>query len=101
MIEEPENSTTRLTSGHILVLRLEWHNSIFTEPICKAKNPIQLGEWCTIKIERDRQNATMTINKSTKSQIIHGRIEGKLQGLDLTTPLYLGTVTQFAAFCGL
>ena len=42
----------------------------------------------------------MTINKSTKSQIIHGRIEGKLQGLDLTTPLYLGTVTQFVAFCG-
>ena len=61
----------------------------------RAKNPIPLGQWCTIKIERDRRNATMTINKS---QIIHGRIEGKLQGLDLTTPLFLGTVTNFCLY---
>ena len=53
----------------------------------KGKKPLEIQKWHTIKIVRDRRNATMTINGK---ETINGRINGKFQGLDLTSPLYLG-----------
>lgn len=60
--------------------------------ILKAKKPIKMNEWITIKMERNRRNATMTIGKN---QIVYGRIGGKFQGLDLNSHLYLGGHPKF------
>jgi hypothetical protein len=55
--------------------------------ILTGSKPLDLDKWHTIKIERNRRNGTMIINRN---QVIHGMIGGKFQGLDLLTPLYIG-----------
>ena len=55
--------------------------------LIRGPKPLELNVWHTIKIERNRRNATMTINGIQK---VHGMISGRFQGLDLIDPFYLG-----------
>lgn len=54
--------------------------------LIQGYKPLELGQWHTIQIERNRRNGTMTINNIE----VHGMIDGKFMGLDLATPLYIG-----------
>lgn len=52
-----------------------------------AGKPVILNEWNVIKIERDRRNATLTLNRNLS---IYGTIGGRFQGLDLDSPFFIG-----------
>ena len=47
-----------------------------------------------IKIQRSRKDGTMIVNDGTP---IVGSVSGRFQGLDLLTPLYLGSVPNMTA----
>ena len=60
-----------------------------------SPKPVTLGEWHTIRIMRDRKNGTLTIldHKGINESVVRGSVpDGRLQGLDLRGPLYLGSV---------
>ena len=74
----------------------EFRYNVGTGPaILISPKPVRLGEWHTIRIVRDRKNGTLTIldNKGSNESVVRGSVpEGRLQGLDLRGPLYLGSV---------
>jgi len=66
-----------------------------------SPKPVTLGEWHTVRISREKRNGTLTIlnNKGNNESIVRGSVpDGRLLGLDLRGPLYLGSVpTERAA----
>ncbi|CAL7942482.1 unnamed protein product [Xylocopa violacea] len=54
-----------------------------------AKKHVTLGEWHTIKLQRNRQEATMLVDGE---RFYKGIATGKRQGLDLKSPLFVGGV---------
>ena len=74
----------------------EFRYNVGTGPaILISPKPVRLGEWHTIRIVRDRKNGTLTIldNKGSNESVVRGSVpDGRLQGLDLRGPLYLGSV---------
>ena len=55
--------------------------------LLRGPKPLEMNVWHKLKIERNRRNATMTINGIQK---VHGMIAGRFQGLDLVDPFFLG-----------
>ncbi|KAK8750302.1 hypothetical protein OTU49_014768 [Cherax quadricarinatus] len=60
--------------------------------IIRSRQPLQINQWHTVKLSRDRKEGTMTVDDDAP---ITGRSEGRFLGLDLLEPLYLGGVPDF------
>ena len=60
--------------------------------VIKAEKPIQVGEWHTGHIWRDRKNGSLA---SDGQKPVLGFAEGIFQGLDLLEPFYLGGLPDF------
>ena len=65
--------------------------------LLRGPKPLEMNVWHTLKIERNRRNATMTINGIQK---VHGMIAGRFQGLDLIDPFFLGGHPEIQQFAG-
>ncbi|XP_050453317.1 basement membrane-specific heparan sulfate proteoglycan core protein isoform X8 [Cataglyphis hispanica] len=57
--------------------------------VVRADKPITLSDWHTIKIQRNRKEATMLVDGESSYKVI---AIGRRQGLDLKEPLYIGGV---------
>ena len=60
-----------------------------------SPKPVTLGEWHTVRIDRDKKNGTLTLldHNGNNESVVRGSVpDGRLQGLDLRGPLYLGSV---------
>ncbi|KAK9500538.1 hypothetical protein O3M35_001785 [Rhynocoris fuscipes] len=57
-----------------------------------ADNPVILGEWVRVRLEKDRKLGSLQVNDGPKKT---GTSPGRYQGLDLEQPLYLGSVPDF------
>ncbi|XP_031342212.1 basement membrane-specific heparan sulfate proteoglycan core protein isoform X8 [Photinus pyralis] len=58
----------------------------------RANSPIQLGQWHSIKVSRNRKRGTMYVDGKGP---FTGVTDGKFVGLDLNEPLYIGGVPNF------
>nr|CAD7392246.1 unnamed protein product [Timema cristinae] len=63
-----------------------------TPAMIRSARPIRIGEWHTVKIERNRKNGKMTVDNDGP---FVGEAVGAFQGLDLVQPLYVGAVPNF------
>ena len=74
----------------------EFRYDVGTGPaILISPKPVTLGEWHTVRIDRDRKNGTLTLldHNGNNESVVRGSVpDGRLQGLDLRGPLYLGSV---------
>ena len=79
----------------------EFRYDVGTGPaILLSTKPVALGQWHTVKIARDRKNGTLTLlnHEGHNESIVRGSVpDGRLQGLDLRGPLYLGSVPSAIA----
>ncbi|XP_020284881.1 basement membrane-specific heparan sulfate proteoglycan core protein isoform X6 [Pseudomyrmex gracilis] len=57
-----------------------------------ADKPVTLSEWHTIKIQRNRKEATMLVDGEGPYKVV---AVGRRQGLDLKEPLYIGGVPNY------
>ncbi|XP_046613235.1 basement membrane-specific heparan sulfate proteoglycan core protein isoform X7 [Neodiprion virginianus] len=62
--------------------------------VIRARNPVTLGKWHTIKLYRSRKEGRMTIVGDPQSPY-SGTAPGRLQTLDLMEPLYVGGVPDY------
>lgn len=58
----------------------------------RADKPVALGEWHTIKLQRNRKEGTMLVDGEGPYKAVN---PGRKQGLDLREPLYIGGVSDF------
>ena len=74
----------------------EFRYDVGTGPaILISPKPVTLGKWHTVRIDRDRKNGTLTLldHNGNNESVVRGSVpDGRLQGLDLRGPLYLGSV---------
>nr|CAD7571475.1 unnamed protein product [Timema californicum] len=63
-----------------------------TPAMIRSARPIRIGEWHTVKIERNRRDGKMTVDNDGP---FVGEAVGAFQGLDLVQPLYVGGVPNF------
>ena len=79
----------------------EFRFDVGTGPaILLSTKPITLGQWHTVRITRDRKNGTLTLLNAEghNESVVRGTVpDGRLQGLDLRGPLYLGSVPSVPA----
>ena len=79
----------------------EFRYDVGTGPaILLSRKPITLGQWHTVRITRDRKNGTLTLlnHEGHNESVVRGTVpDGRLQGLDLRGPLYLGSVPSISA----
>lgn len=57
--------------------------------VVRADKPVTLSDWHTIKVQRNRKEATMLVDGESSYKVI---AIGRRQGLDLKEPLYIGGV---------
>ncbi|XP_054273123.1 basement membrane-specific heparan sulfate proteoglycan core protein-like isoform X4 [Macrosteles quadrilineatus] len=60
--------------------------------IIQGSQKLSLGEWHTVQLSRFKKDGTMYVDEN---QYYTGKSVGRMQGLDLTQPLYLGGVPDF------
>uniref|UniRef100_A0ABL0EJV2 Basement membrane-specific heparan sulfate proteoglycan core protein n=1 Tax=Rhodnius prolixus TaxID=13249 RepID=A0ABL0EJV2_RHOPR len=60
--------------------------------VITADNPVTLGEWVRVRLEKDLKVGSLQVNDGRKKS---GTSPGRYQGLDLEQPLYLGSVPDF------
>lgn len=60
--------------------------------VIKSEDPIEMGQWTTVKLNRDRRGGSMMVNDKGP---FHGIIRGRFEGLDLIEPLYIGGLPNF------
>ncbi|XP_019884797.1 basement membrane-specific heparan sulfate proteoglycan core protein isoform X13 [Camponotus floridanus] len=60
--------------------------------VVRADKPITLSEWHTIKIQRNRKEATMLVDGESSYKVV---AVGRRQGLDLKEPLYIGGLPSY------
>ena len=74
----------------------EFRFDVGSDPaILVSPKSVTMGQWHTVRIVRDRKNGKLIIldNKGSNETVIRGSVpDGRLQGLDLRGPLYLGSV---------
>ena len=79
----------------------EFRYDVGTGPaVLLSRKPITLGQWHTVRITRDRKNGTLTLlnHEGHNESVVRGTVpDGRLQGLDLRGPLYLGSVPSISA----
>ncbi|XP_070153239.1 basement membrane-specific heparan sulfate proteoglycan core protein isoform X5 [Polyergus mexicanus] len=61
--------------------------------VVRADKPVTLSDWHTIKIQRNRKEATMLVDGESSYKVI---AVGRRQGLDLKEPLYIGGVPSYS-----
>ncbi|XP_041377591.1 basement membrane-specific heparan sulfate proteoglycan core protein-like isoform X3 [Gigantopelta aegis] len=62
--------------------------------IIRGQRPLQLGQWHTVSLKRDRKNGTLIVNDEPAYS---GIAPGKFVGLDLVENMYLGGVPNYQA----
>ncbi|XP_072758583.1 basement membrane-specific heparan sulfate proteoglycan core protein isoform X12 [Anoplolepis gracilipes] len=60
--------------------------------VVRADKPITLSKWHTIKIQRNRKEATMLVDGENSYKVV---AVGRRQGLDLKEPLYIGGLPNY------
>ena len=79
----------------------EFRYDVGTGPaVLLSTKPITLGQWHTVRITRDRKNGTLTLlnHEGHNESVVRGSVpDGRLQGLDLRGPLFLGSVPSAIA----
>lgn len=63
--------------------------------IVHADKPLTLSDWHTIKIQRNRKEATMVVDGESTYKVV---AEGRRQGLDLKDPLYIGGLANTLSY---
>ncbi|CAL1682411.1 unnamed protein product [Lasius platythorax] len=63
--------------------------------VVRADKPLTLSEWHTIKIQRNRKEATMLVDGDSPYKVV---AVGRRQGLDLKEPLYIGGLPNTANY---
>lgn len=61
--------------------------------VLKSSVPIQLGNWTTIRIRRDRNHGHLSVSGQND---INATSAGQFVGLDLAEPLFIGSVPDFS-----
>nr|XP_045613717.1 basement membrane-specific heparan sulfate proteoglycan core protein-like isoform X12 [Procambarus clarkii] len=61
--------------------------------VIRSRQPLELDQWHTVKLSRDRKEGTMVVNDEAP---VIGRSVGRFLGLDLIEPMYLGGVPDFS-----
>ncbi|XP_046742518.1 basement membrane-specific heparan sulfate proteoglycan core protein [Diprion similis] len=68
----------------------------FRQAVIRARTPVTLGKWHTIKLHRNRKEGRMTVVGDPQSPY-SGTAPGRLQTLDLKEPLYVGGVPDYSS----
>ncbi|KAK3867232.1 hypothetical protein Pcinc_027289 [Petrolisthes cinctipes] len=93
------SQTSAPTRGDYVALGLkdgyaEFRFNVGSGPaVLRSRAPLNLGEWHTIKVSRNRKDGTMVVNGG---EAVVGSSPGRRVGLDLVQHLYLGGVPDFA-----
>ncbi|XP_076086554.1 basement membrane-specific heparan sulfate proteoglycan core protein-like isoform X4 [Mytilus galloprovincialis] len=61
--------------------------------IIQGNETLDLNQWHTVRLERNRKAGTLTVNEKQK---YIGETPGRFQGLDLTQDMYLGGVPDYS-----
>ncbi|CAN7986822.1 unnamed protein product [Ixodes hexagonus] len=77
-----------LTNGY-LEFRFELGSGI---GLLRSQRPVQMDTWHTAKISREKRDAKLKVDDQSE---VTGSSQGKMMGLDLTQPLYVGSVPNF------
>nr|QBP17600.1 heparan sulfate proteoglycan [Recilia dorsalis] len=73
---------------------LEFRFDVGSGPgVIRGNQPLSLGQWHTVQLSRFKKEGTMYVDET---QYYTGSSRGRMQGLDLSQPLYLGGVPDFS-----
>ncbi|XP_046669711.1 basement membrane-specific heparan sulfate proteoglycan core protein isoform X9 [Homalodisca vitripennis] len=62
--------------------------------LVRGSQPLSLGNWHTVHLNRVKKEGSMYVDEH---QYYHGNSSGRMQGLDLSQPLFLGGVPDFSS----
>ncbi|KAM7310168.1 basement membrane-specific heparan sulfate proteoglycan core protein isoform X4 [Ixodes scapularis] len=77
-----------LTNGY-LEFRFELGSGV---GLLRSQRPVQMDTWHTAKISREKRDAKLKVDDQSE---VTGSSQGKMMGLDLTQPLFVGSVPNF------
>ncbi|XP_075744876.1 terribly reduced optic lobes isoform X17 [Rhipicephalus microplus] len=58
----------------------------------RSHQPVQMDTWHTVQISRTKKDAKLTVDDQSE---VTGTSQGRMMGLDLTQPLFVGSVPSF------
>jgi dystroglycan 1 len=67
---------------------VEFRFDVGSGPVIIRSDPIDLNQWHTIRVQRDRKDGTLVVN----GREYRGQVQGQFVGLDLDQPMYVGGV---------
>ncbi|KAL1421369.1 hypothetical protein MTO96_000452 [Rhipicephalus appendiculatus] len=77
-----------LTNGYV-EFRFELGSGV---AYLRSHQPVQMDTWHTVQISRAKKDAKLTVDDQSE---VAGTSQGRMMGLDLTQPLFVGSVPSF------
>lgn len=70
---------------------VEFRFDVGSGPVIIRSDPVDLNQWHTIRVQRDRKDGTLIVN----GREYRGQVDGQFVGLDLEQPMYVGGVPNY------